>query len=211
MKKALATMAVGPARAYFPIARKPLAAYAERHGYDLVVEERRIDPQRPISWSKIRILQRLTKTHDFVMWVDADAIVVDASADLEQALPADHFLALALQASRRRGQPPVPNAGILGMRSGPLADAFLEEVYRQDDLIDHAWWEQAAMLRLLGWSLTTREHLRDTEYHRRTTLLDNRWNSTPFDRAAHPLIKHYPAKGTPARVLRMARDRLLTR
>ena len=210
-RKCLATMAIGPARWHFRLAREPLERYAQRHGYELHVETRRLAPDRPISWSKVLVLQRLLADHDFVMWVDADAIVVDPSEDLHAWLPRDHFLALALQKSRRRGQPPVPNAGVLGMRGGPLAERFLDEAWRQEDLIDHAWWEQAAMLRLLGWSLDTREHLRETEFSRRTTLLDNRWNSAVFDRAASPIVKHYPAKGTAERVVRMARVRLALR
>jgi hypothetical protein len=175
------------------------------------VETRRLAPERPISWSKVLVLQRLLAGNDFVMWVDADAIVIDPTEDLETWLPREHFLALALQKSRRRGQPPVPNAGVLGIRAGSLATRFLAEAWRQEDLIEHAWWEQAAMLRLLGWSLDSRQHLRETEFSRSATLLDNRWNSTVFDRADAPIVKHYPAKGTAERVVRMARDRFAMR
>ena len=51
-RKALCTIATGSHRDLLAISGPTFEAYAARHDYDLVVLERTLAPNRPVSWSK---------------------------------------------------------------------------------------------------------------------------------------------------------------
>lgn len=82
-RKVLTTMVIGKDyRAMWDgLYRKSVEAYADRHGYDLVLIDDYIDPrpkarERTPHWQKCLILEHeAIKSYDHVVWIDADIFV----------------------------------------------------------------------------------------------------------------------------------------
>lgn len=164
---------------------------------------------RPAPWSKIVFLRALAERYDLLLWLDADLVIVDRSLDIAGELEEGRFLYLA-EHTTAEGR--MPNTGVMMLRGGTQTIAFLDEVYAQRDLIDHRWWENAAVCRLLGYDLdpvgpgTPTTLLTD-----HTKLISPRWNSIRNDPARNPYIRHYPGYSLKVRGAFMVRDLLLQR
>lgn len=205
MRKAIASIGTGPHEHLLRLARRSFARYAERHGYDLHLHTTPADASRPVPWSKVPICRGLLDDYDVVLWLDSDLVVVDPSRDVAADVPQDRVLGLV---EHRTAEGSMPNSGVMVLRSGDGARAFLDDVWAQEDLVDHKWWENAAICRLLGYELepvvrlgTPTALLRDG-----TTLLDGRWNSIPDAPAAGAFVRHYPGYRWQRRAALMARD-----
>lgn len=184
--------------------------YAARHGFDLHLHTEPLERSRPAPWSKIPILHELLERYETVVWLDSDLVIVDPRPDLGSLLPPGRFLGLV---EHRTKEGRMPNSGVLVLRSGAQAREFLERVWAQDDLIEHQWWENAAICRLLGYELEPHVRLaaptRLLDEH--TALLEGRFNSIPDAPAPNPMIRHYPGYSPRVRGALMIRDLLLRR
>jgi hypothetical protein len=207
-RKVLCTIAHGPQTALLDLAREPLEDFAARHGYDLHLQAEAEDPSRPLSWSKVPLLERLLREYDVAVWVDADAIFLDTSRDIADELEDDRYLYLAMH--RYEGQD-AANCGILMLRSCDEAFALLEEAWAMTEFVDHPWWEQAAILTLLGFEIAgdpwaTAHIVRPTAHFAGTKLLHREWNSISRDPAPRPRIRHYAGLTHEERLAGMAAD-----
>ncbi len=107
----------------------------------------------------------------------------------------------------RTAEGAVPNSGVWGMRACAEAQEFLSAAWAQEDLIHHKWWENAAIMRLLGYRLDPPVGPAEpSAWRERTTFLDGRWNSIPGDPAPRPAIRHYPGYSVKTRAAFMLRD-----
>jgi hypothetical protein len=208
MSKVIASLGAGPQSRLLTLASRSFKRYARRHGYELELCREVLDASRPAPWSKIVLLRRLAESHDVIVWLDADVVVVDTSCDIETELEADKALYL-VEHHTREGR--MPNSGVMLMRGGAETIAFLDDVYAQEDLVEHRWWENAAICRLLGYTLDPVGPGAQTPLRARTKLISPRWNSIPDAPAREPRIRHYPGYSLKARGLLMARDELLRR
>jgi hypothetical protein len=205
MRKALCSIGVGPHVRLLELARPTFEDYAQRHGYQLITSTSLVDEARPPSWSKIPLLRNLLQTYDVVLWIDSDALIVDPSRDIADELEADRFLYLVehhFDDSWPRAEA-APNGGVLLVRSGPDADEFLETVWNSSDFVNSEIWEQAAIMRLLGYSLDPWRHERRTKWSDKTKFLSNAWNSSVVDQAPHPRIMHFAGYSLPLRIVQM--------
>ncbi len=210
MRKALVSLGTGPQARLLRLARTTFAPYARRHGYDLHLQTEVLDPSRPAPWSKVVALQRLQERYDVLVWLDADLMVVDGRRDLAADLGEGAVLGLVEHRLRDGGV--MPNSGVMALRTGPDCAAFLQAVWDQEDLVDHRWWENAAICRLLGYELEPQRRGPPTPWRERTTLLDPRWNVTHDAPAPRPhRIRHYPGYKLRTRAAFMLRDRLVAR
>jgi hypothetical protein len=209
MSRVLVSLGTGPQERLLRLASRSFRRYARAHGYELSLHTEVVDPARPAPWSKVKLLQRLAAEHELVLWLDADLVIVDGSTDIASELEGRRFLYLVEHATKE-GR--VPNSGVMLLRGGAETVAFLEEVYAQEDLINHRWWENAAISRLLGYELdpvgpgTPTPLL--TEH---TKFISPRWNSIPDAPAREPRIRHYPGYSLKVRTAFMVRDELLRR
>ncbi len=137
--------------------------------------------------AKLRLIRALLKQYDLVVWIDADAIFVDPTVDISRELVPGRWL-YAVEHDTVEGRH--LNTGVLMMRSCPEAELFLADVAAQRQFFLHKWWEQAAMLYLLGYDLWSVQHVRSTKYSAGLLVLDKRWNSIPPDPAPAPYIFH---------------------
>lgn len=187
MSRTLVTFALGDHARLLELSLPRMAEYADRHGYDLNAHAPRL-AMRPASWLKVAVLLAALEHYDEALWVDCDVVVVDPTVDLADEVPADAWQALV-----RHHTPDgeVPNAGVWYVRQ--TARDALERVWTMERYLDHVWWEQAALLDLLGYRHATRpvEHVTATDLYRRTHWLGLEWNSHeqhdphPAPRLAH--------------------------
>ncbi len=207
MRKVIVSMGVGAQSRLLRLMMATAVPYASRHGYDVHVVSEPLDGRRPPAWSKILALQRLHDDYDVLVWLDADLMIVDGELDIATELEPDRFLYLVAHATPE-GE--LPNSGVMMLRACAESAAFLDEVWAQDDLVEHRWWENAAVARLLGYELDPPRRTGTTEWSERTKFLDGRWNAIPDARAEAPRIRHYPGYKTRTRAAFMTRDLALT-
>lgn len=183
--------------------------YARRHGYDLDLRRELIDPSRPASWNKIPLFLELLTEYDLVLWIDADAAVVDPTDDIADAL--EDRDAMALVAHEYDGQI-VPNCGVWVLRRDRAVRRILEKVWTHTEYLNHEWWENAALLVELGYRIEPRvEIARRSRMRQRVRFLDGSWNSIGVDPAAHPRINHYPGRSREHRLTHLSADVQLAR
>lgn len=192
-RKVLLTAASGPHVELLSIALSPLHAYARRHSWSLRVVVGEVPADRPAAWAKVPLIREALQEADVVCWLDSDAIVVDLSTDiLDEAEPGkDLYLVRHFGAD-----PPheTPNTGVMMWRAGEWADRMLERVWSSEHLVDHPWWENAALLEILGYELEPVARLRERrEEMDRVKLIDPAWNSVPYGNppAGRPRINHW--------------------
>jgi hypothetical protein len=141
--------------------------------------------------------------------MDADAVVVDRTLDIACELQPERFLYLV---EHHTPEGRMPNSGVMLLRGGSETVDFLDEVHAQEDLIEHRWWENAAICRLLGYRLDPVGPGSPTRLlTQHTKLISPRWNSIPDAPADRPRIRHYPGYSLKVRYALMARDLLLRR
>ncbi len=204
MRKALCSIGAGPHGELLALSGETFRFYAERHGYDLDLRTELTTPERPPAWSKIPLIRGLLADHDLVLWVDADAAIVDPTLDIADELGPRALMGLV--AHTYEGQE-IPNAGVWVLRRHRRVLRFLDEIWANVTYLDHKWWENAALIEGLGYSLEPRvEPVRRSRMRSRTHYLDRSWNSIAADRADQPRINHYPGRSREHRLAALQGD-----
>jgi len=135
-----------------PVARitsARLREYAKLRRYPLLHYEKLFDPSRPAAWSKIRAVRSalLSRQSEWVMWLDADAIVMNLEFPATRLI--DHQVDLIF-ASDQNGL----NSGIFLIRNCDWSLRFLEsadflgEVHLDPDGYNPLW-EQSTFKHLI--------------------------------------------------------------
>lgn len=202
-RKALVSIGTGPQRKLLSLSRRTFAPYAERHGYELVLRTDRVDTTRPPAWSKIKLLRELALDYDVLVWLDCDLMIVDSRADIAAELDREHLLCLV---EHDLGEHRMPNSGVMVLRGGEQAAAFLDDVWAQEQYAEHRWWENAAICHLLGYELDPPRAVRHTPLSRSTKLLSPRWNAIRNAPVRRARIRHYPGYSLKTRMAFMLRD-----
>jgi hypothetical protein len=137
------------------LALPTFSCWAQRWGWDvravdLPSDGAGADPAaQAAKWAKTRLLRQALQHSPFVLWLDADILLLREDEDVTQHLLPGCFQALALEhvPHERRVN---PNTGVWLLRSCPAAFAFLDAV---DALGQQPgpWADQGAVLAALGW------------------------------------------------------------
>lgn len=178
MSRALVTLATGEEhQQLLEISEPSMRRYAGRHGYDFLAADLECD--RPGSWHKIPILKAALKEYDEVLWVDADIVIVDPSKPVP--CPDDCWQALV---RHQTGDGDVPNCGMWLVRK-PMVE-FLDMVWANTARLNSGWWEQAALMDLMGYQHDHRPAYvsNPTLLYERTHFLSNEWNFHKWDTPA---------------------------
>jgi hypothetical protein len=208
MTRAIVTFAVGAEHEQLlEIALPSFQAFADLHGHELIVGVPMMPmpgPPRPPSWWKIPALTSALERHDEALWLDADTIIVDPTDDI----PVPEY-AWQVMVEHYTPDGHVPNLGVWLVRR-PMLPA-LERMWGMIQYLHHGWWEQAAMLELLGYRADPRPArlIAGTPLFDRTEFLDAGWNVHPWDvnRAGRERILHATMHPDRASVMRgWARD-----
>ncbi|MBD2860886.1 glycosyltransferase family protein [Paenibacillus oceani] len=188
-----------------------VAFYALQHKMDSLVLplESRLAPSRPPAWDKIVLIYNALRMYETVMWIDADAIICDPGKDIREALDPDRTIHLVAH-KRSRGRL-IPNTGVWVCRRADSTLELLEKVWEHAAYIHHRWWEQAALMDLIGYDPQTYTFQGPTPYSGLVQFLDHEWNSRNKDSAPHPIIYHYCNKHKPVEDMEEHYSRFLNR
>jgi hypothetical protein len=204
VRKAIASIGTGPQARLLALSAISFRPYSARHGYELHMRTEPLDRRRPAPWSKILLLRQLVERYDVVVWLDADLVIVDGRVDLASEIEPGRFLYL-VEHETNEGR--MPNSGVMLLRGGADAARMLDEVWAQEDLVEHRWWENAAICRVLGYELDPVGPGNGSELLREhTKLISPRWNSIRDAPAPRARFRHYPGYSLKVRAAFMARD-----
>ena len=201
----ICSIGVGPHEELLAIGRPMLEDWATRFGYDLDLRTEPLAPERPAAWSKIVVMRERLETHRVAVWVDADAVVVDGRQDVGNLVSRSKPLAMV---AHTYGQQTVPNLGFFAMRSTRRTKALLDTLWSMTEYLDHKWWENAALLDLLGYDISSEpiSKVHQSPLDKRINWLGNEWNSISLDPATSPIIVHFPGQTNEERKRLMTGD-----
>ena len=187
-------LATGRHRELMAESAPSMVAYARRHDWSVVLTSEPLNGERPPSWGKLQLIRELMSTYEYVFWVDADAIIVDLDRDLLAEIDtavSDIWFARHPQ-DRDPGATEL-NAGVFAVHSTDWSRRLLTEVWNAEQFIDHNWWENAALLDLLGYSLDPPfAKVRESHWESRVGVLDLAWNSVPgYCESSTPAVNHH--------------------
>jgi hypothetical protein len=196
MNRCIVTYAAGAHEELLDIALPTYRAFAHRHGYDLRVGEKLTD--LPPAWNKIPLLiQALGQGYDELVWFDCDLVVVDPSEDFPPMNDDSHDNAAHSLVRHFDNYSEVPNSGVwrLNKRALPL----LKMVSELEVFTNHGWYEQAALMTLMGYIVppegtpfadTKCRCVHPTKWYTACSFMRLCWNSHPNYRADNPKIVH---------------------
>lgn len=192
MSTLLMTGWCGSAHAQFAAHTTPLMErYAARHGMDFDCVNLRYSVAPP-SWMKLPQIGAALHDYDSVLWVDADIVIVDSSESILDEISPDCWQAMVAHKTECGS---VPNCGLWFVTREMRA--YFKTAW--DSLLaqfeNHPWWEQAAMLSLMGYEVIDGPKVvagTPTELFDHTQFLSQKWNHHPRDEARvdHPAFLH---------------------
>ncbi len=202
--RAICSLATGDYRSLLARSAVSFERYAARWGWDLVLSTEEISQGRPSSWGKLPLIRSLMDDYEWVLWLDADVVIVDLEADISREIENGKNLYVVEHSymGYLRGRPErqhTANAGVMLLRSCEWSRSLLDEMWARDRYIGHRWWENAALLELLGYSFdsgkltsptASARLVTPTAWLRRTKLINPRWNGIELDRLDRPGFVH---------------------
>lgn len=181
-----------------------LRHYAATQGLAARVHDTLPETGRPPAWAKLRVIEALfDEGFAFVLWVDTDAVIVRPEVDIRAEIEDGKDLALVKHRLTVRPMPgmtvtlDVPNTGVMLLRNSAWTRALLARMWDLPQYTHHRWWENAALLHLLGYHrLLHRRALNapDPEVMARVRWLDPAWNAIPGEEGnagQAPIIHHH--------------------
>lgn len=198
MNRAIVTFATPDYGALLDVSLPTMQRYADAHGWTVVAVRGAPGFDRPPSWMKIPLLQETLRDFAEVLWIDADVVVVEDAPDITAEVSDDCWQALV---EHHTADGAVPNCGVWLLR--PAMRPWLARMWAMTEYLDHGWWEQAALLQLLGYAEQPRpvRHVHPTTLYRNTEWLDLEWNShEQSDRHPDPHFAHATAGNLPWRL-----------
>ena len=83
MKVGVCTLYIGEAFKHkVEFCVKSIELYCERHGYDLITDQSVADDREPL-WNKIRLIEKYLPDYDYIVWIDADMLIMKHEMTLE--------------------------------------------------------------------------------------------------------------------------------
>ena len=198
MKRCIVTYAEGAHEELLDISLPRYKEFALRHGYDCEVGTK-INADVPPAWNKIHLLLNLFNNEDYdeVVWFDCDLVIVNQDNDFPP-LEKMHSLVRHFEKGSE-----VPNSGVWRLKCGMDIVSLLHKILDLEVFLNHGWWEQAALMTLMGYTVppqgsrfldTKCRCVQPTRWYRKCQFMRVQWNSHPNYKADNPRIVHcsYP-------------------
>lgn len=157
MKICLLTLVIG--KEYYDTVKLGIDSkkkYCAKHGYDFIIGDETIyDRDRPIAWSKIKMIQKYIHNYDYIFCSDADVIIMNNNHKLET------FINKYLSNSKKL----VVTHDFLNINTGNIIlkncveiIELMDNIYKQTQYLNHNWWEQMAFIYLYNISEIIRKY-----------------------------------------------------
>ena len=184
------------------LVRERHQAYADKWKFDYLVVFGEVRLDWEVShggWAKLELVrQMLARGYRYVVWVDADAMIVDMNTDLRDGCPEG----LGMVRHFGKGTPaPHLNVGVMLMQNSERVRAFFDEwVSRYPGTTEFPWYEQGEANKMSTdplWSDVVKE-------------IGMRWNSCLYagTQCDNPVVAAWHGMGTPAQRIEQMRTAL---
>ena len=142
-------------------------SYCAKHGYTFIDDESMLDKTRPIPWTKILLLLKYLDEFDYLVWIDADILIMNMDTKLESFI---HLYAKYDQICGSDWR--MENTGVWFIKNSDFSRAFLkavwENVYDENEDPNERYlnWEQGSFINLLDRNfLESKSHIKVTQPH----------------------------------------------
>lgn len=162
-----------------------IRTYASAQGLKAAVEETPEDYPRPASWAKVNLIRKHLRETDYVMWIDADALIIGTGSF--QTIIEPCTLNISKDANGI-------NCGVMCWRNEDIAHLVLgaiDDAYQ--DYKDDPWFEQRALMDLIGGNYGSIFLKENQVYYQPKHL----FNAYPGEQTADTLVLHFPGMPTP--------------
>lgn len=112
--------------------------YCKRHGYDFIQDDSKTDYTRHLAWSKIPAILEYLPKYDYLVWIDADTLIMNPEKKLEDfisKLMLDNQLMYVASLNW-------VNTGVMFIKNTQFMKAFMAQSWHHTDQI---CWEQGAI------------------------------------------------------------------
>jgi len=186
MKKVLTSFGFGPHSAMLEVAMPTFTRYAQNHNYDLFIPTLNFFSEstkvRPCSWWKVELIQKLFVNYDRILWIDSDAMVCRFEKDIFDDFSEESHVGMVVH-EVPIGK--VPNCGIWLLDKKCMS--WFPQLWQHDNLPrSDGWWEQDAMLHMLGIYSGTNNITLPEKFDIPWTQLDYLWNPHVHDHRGIP-------------------------
>lgn len=205
MNRAIITYATGAHEELLEVSLPTYKEFAHRHGYDLVVGTKLTN--LPPAWNKVQLLLDALDEYSEVVWFDCDLVVVYLGIDFPEMDDSLHSLVRHFESYSE-----VPNSGVWRLRKevGEARSEYLLRMMLQLEVFtNHGWWEQAALMTLMGYCVppegsdfleTKCRCVHPTAWYQLCQFMRLKYNSHPNYRAERPVIVHCSYPSIPQRL-----------
>jgi hypothetical protein len=134
--------------------------YCSKHGYDYIDDKSVYDIDRPPAWSKIKLIQKYLPSYDYIIWIDADAMIMDIEQKIEDKikLMEDNDIMVISPFPRI-------NTGVMFCKNSNFTLEFLQKIYDYDMDVFSGDWEQDAFTNLYDKDLEIQKHIKVLSFH----------------------------------------------
>lgn len=143
MRIGIVTLSTPNIETYCQYTRARNCDYAEQHKYQFIAFKEKLDDSRPASWSKLLALLMNWDDYDWLMWIDADAMIMNKDIKLESIIDNKYDFIVSTDLNGI-------NCGIFLVKTTEFMRQIFEQAYDKKEFINHPWWEQAALMSLMN-------------------------------------------------------------
>lgn len=185
----------GDYRPCIELTRERNQAYCDRHGFDLEIVIGTLSEQYSNvnmgAWVKVEMIDKALKTgYEYVVWLDADALIKDMDTDLRDACP-NGIGACWMRIPQLHHW----NTGVLYVRNSPEVRAFFSE-WLSNFPGDKQWREQGIFNKLAMQSKVVQ-------------TISDKWNATiNYSMVPDAVVLGYHGNGDAAYRYRMMKETL---
>lgn len=186
MKKILTSFGFDSHAKMLELAVPTFSRYADIHDYDLFVPSKNFfsdeTKTRPCSWWKVELIQKLFESYDRILWIDSDALICRFDKDIFDDFQEDSHVGMVVH-EVPIGK--VPNCGIWLLDKKCMS--WFPQLWQYNNLPrSDGWWEQDAMLHMLGIDSGSNNIQLPESYPIPWTQLDYLWNPHVHDHRGIP-------------------------
>ena len=144
--------------------RQNKISYCSRHGYDFIEDESILIKDKPIPWSKIPLLLKYIDNYDYLVWIDADILIMNVHTKIEsfiQKFPVNIVCGCDWR---------MINTGVMIIKSCDFSKQFIKAIEtniydpNEDKNERYLNWEQGSFINLYDKNfMNCKEHIVVTE------------------------------------------------
>ena len=185
---------------------KTIIKYANHFNFDYEIDKRS-SFNRPFNWLKIKmIIEQLEKgTHEFYLWLDADAFICRYENILDHVDKTKH-ICIHNQFFKSKHKTKVtnldyltwgPNVGVMLVKNTKWSLNFFKKVWNKTKYLNHYWTDNAAFMDVLGFKAEISklsENKPTKKDLNKIYFLSGLWNSMPnkyFDNPKNNEISNF--------------------